>query len=87
VIRWLESERTRKFAEGGFTAPTGSSSMPGSSMDLSEMQDMMNGLRTDLQAYATRVDAWARHLRVINDPRDTRDALQTLNEVDRDSDL
>lgn len=87
VIRWLESERTRRFAEGGYSTSSNLAGPPPGVMGLEEMQSQLNGLRADLRLYASSVEGWARSLKVINDPRETRSALQTLNEIDLDSDL
>ena len=92
VIGWLESERTRRYAEGGMVGrppasapqnPSPNSQTP----DFNEMAGQLGQLRADFNAYASRVDRWASQLRVVNDPRDIRDSLNVINKVDADSDI
>lgn len=93
VIGWLESERTRRFAEGGMTSPNSqppipnTPSTPTTSPDFNQLAGQLGQLRSDFNTYAAKVDAWARQLRVVNDPRDIRDGLNVLNQVDADSDI
>lgn len=96
VIGWLESERTRRYAEGGMVAGGGGAAPAAASPpdsvttqapDFNELAGQLGQLRADFNAYATRVDRWARQLRVVNDPRDIRDSLTVINQVDADSDI
>ena len=97
VIGWMESERTRRFAEGGFTGAmpataaaaasagqnAGNASAPQSLATLEELQQ----LRADFRAYAARVDRWASTLKVNNDPRDISEGLNVINQIDNDSSI
>jgi len=83
VVGWLESERTRRFADGGFTGAAASAGGGGGADPSQAMQGMMQAFLT----YANKVDAWPRTLRVNNDPRDIQAGLQVVNEVDQDSDI
>jgi hypothetical protein len=85
VIGWLESERTRRFADGGMTSPASGSA--GNMPDTQAMQQQLSMLQQDFRDYAARVDAWARQLQVHNDVRETRDALATLNRIDEQSSI
>lgn len=88
VIGWLESERTRRFAEGGYTNPAASSNSASiAAPDVGAMQERLAMLQQDFRTYAARVDNWAQQLQVHNDVRDTRDALQTLNRIDEQSSI
>jgi len=86
VIGWLESERTRRFATGGYAAPTADTAAPGTP-DTGQMQEQFAMLQKDFRTYAARVDNWAQQLQVHNDVRDTRDALTTLNRIDEQSSI
>lgn len=97
VIGWLESERTRRYADGGMVGPNSQAPIArrsdpntpaaNTSPDLNEFAGQLGQLRNDFNAYASRVDRWASQLRVINDPRDIRDGLNAINKVDADSDI
>lgn len=87
VIGWLESERTRRFAAGGYAAPAAASGSAGSTPDVGQMQERLAMMQEDFRLYAARVDNWAQQLQVVNDVRDTRQALQTLNRIDEQSSI
>lgn len=87
VIGWLESERTRKFADGGYTAPPPAVSSGQQAPDISVMQESLQNLNRNFAIYAARVDRWATLLKVNNDPRDIRESLNVLNRIDADSDI
>ena len=44
-------------------------------------------LLSAFQDYASRVDQWARSLKVVNDPRDTDDALSNIKQVENDASI
>ena len=98
VIGWLESERTRRFNEGGYTtenrsqdsgvrtSPSGDPAAEAQAMQ-SDFNSKLDRLNRTLEVYTQRVDEWAQNLQVHNDVRDTRDALKTLNRIDRQSSI
>lgn len=97
VIGWLESERIhrglgRRYADGGMVGNASSSTAAappttGQAPDFNQLAGELGQLRADFNTYASRVDRWASQLRVVNDPRDIRDGLNVLNQVDADSDI
>jgi uncharacterized protein YoxC len=85
TIAWLESERTRRYAEGGYTGAS-MASAPGQNENISsELLSNIQRLQSAFQAYAGRVDNWANTLTVNNDPRDIESGLSALNQIKQDS--
>lgn len=91
IIGYLESERRkgRAFAEGGSTAST--LTIPqnsGASADLQQQLQMMEQAQEQtelLREILSTVGEWPTKLRVLNDPRETRDALNVINDIEADS--
>lgn len=93
VFRWLENQRTRRFAVGGETTAGAISRQPTPSgmgtpnSNAEQITSMFMQLGAMFERYASKVDHWARTLKVNNDPRDIQEGIQVMNEVDRDSDI
>ena len=92
IFRYLEGERVRghAFAEGGTTAPTAATIPQNSSAsaDIQQMFAMMEASQEQteiLRMILARVEEWPTVLKVINDPRDTMNALNALNQIEEDS--
>jgi hypothetical protein len=89
IFRYLETERVkgRAFAVGGSTA----ASLPSSAtagVDMNQMAQMMEQAEEQtelLRMIHQQLGAWPQTLRVVNDPRDTQKALNTINQIDNDS--
>jgi uncharacterized protein YoxC len=86
VIGWLESQRVRKFAEGGTTLPVQVPSSASTGGDpTAVMLQLLSAILDEHRSFRQEVSTWQRELQVHNDVGATQQGIQMLNKLRSDA--